>query len=105
MWRRRSRCRWKATTWWWICNRHSGARVSANPESRESGAGPSDHPEMTTWAWLSVPHLLPLPRIAHQRDVAIDAVHELAVGHGDEQGKHHAEMQRQQRPHRGRIAP
>ena len=42
---------------------------------------------------------LALLRVAHQRDEAIDAVHELAVGHGDEQREHHAEMQReQQRP-------
>jgi hypothetical protein len=35
-------------------------------------------------------NLLPLLRIAHQRDVAIDAVHELAVRHGDEQREHYA---------------
>jgi hypothetical protein len=33
-----------------------------------------------------------LPRIAHQCDVAIDAVHEFAVRHGDEQREYHAEM-------------
>src|SRR5260370_7937381 len=30
-----------------ILSRHSGAHVSANPESRDSGPGPSDHPGMT----------------------------------------------------------
>ena len=38
-------------------------------------------------------HHLPLPRVTHQRNVTIDAVDELAVGHGDEQREHHAEMQ------------
>ncbi len=144
----------KAITWWWICSRHSGARVArtrnleiprcaiAHLRSR-----PSDHPGMTVVGLFSViarsvatkqsslcssrmdcfaepvigrafarpvgsltmldgaPYHPPLPRIAHQRGVAVDAVHELAVGHGDEQRKHHAEMQRQQRPHRGRVAP
>ena len=33
-------------------------------------------------------------RIAYQRHEPIDAVHEFAVGHGDEQREHHAEMQR-----------
>ena len=40
------------------------------------------------------------PGVTHQRDETIDAVYELAVGHGDEQREHHAEMQRQQRAHR-----
>ena len=31
--------------------RHSGARASANPESRDSGSGPSDHPGMTNCVW------------------------------------------------------
>src|SRR5882757_9526371 len=32
-----------------IWHRHSGARVKrANPESRDSGSGPSDHPGMTS---------------------------------------------------------
>src|SRR5258705_13379061 len=53
----------------------------------------------------SVPHHTPLPRIAHQCGVAIDTVHELAIGHGDEQRKHYAQMQRQQRPHGGGFAP
>ena len=44
------------------------------------------------------------PRVTHQRDETIDAVYELAVGHGDEQREHHAEMQRQQRAHRGGVA-
>ena len=51
-----------------------------------------------------MPHHPPFPRIAHQRHVAINAVHEFAIGHGDEQRKHHAEMQRQQRAHRRRRA-
>src|SRR5882762_4255123 len=42
-----------------------------------------------------MPRHPPLPRITHQRDEAIDAVHEFAVGHGDEQREHQAEMQRQ----------
>src|SRR6202035_5668238 len=50
-----------------------------------------------------VPHHPPLPRVTDQRDIAVDAVHELAIGQGDEQRKHHAEMQRQQRPHRGGV--
>src|SRR5579863_5289294 len=33
--------------------RHSGARVErANPESRDSGSGPSDHPGMTK-SWIA----------------------------------------------------
>ena len=39
-----------------------------------------------------------LARIAHQRDESVDAVDELAVGHGQEQREDDAEMQRQQRP-------
>src|SRR5689334_14555396 len=40
----------------------------------------------------AVRHRPALHRIAHQRDEPVDPVHELAVGHGDEQREHHAEM-------------
>jgi hypothetical protein len=70
-----------------------GRVEDANPESRDSGFDASHRPGMT--AGLNVPHHPPLPRIAHQRDKAIEAVHKFAVGHGDEQREHHAEMQRQ----------
>jgi hypothetical protein len=66
---------------------------SANPESRDSGFDASHRPGMTKLDRM--PHHPPLPRVAHQRDVAVDAVHELAIGQRDEQRKHHAEMQRQ----------
>src|SRR5260370_38537813 len=108
MWRRPSRFRWKATMWWWICDFPviPGRCEASNPESRDSGFALSRAPEMTPVLFLrAVPHHTPLPRIAHQRGVAIDAVHELAVGHGDEQRKYHAEMQRQQRSHGGGVAP
>ena len=60
---------------------------------------------MTTFLLLPrAMHHLPLPRIAYQRNVPIDAVDELAIRHRDEQREHHAEMQRQQRAHRSRIA-
>ena len=45
-----------------------------------------------------VAHHPPLPCVAYQCDEAVDAVDELAVGHGQEQREDDAEMQRQQRP-------
>ena len=51
-----------------------------------------------------VRHRLALHRVPYQRHEPIDPVHELAVGHGDEQREHHAEMQREQRPHRRGLA-
>src|ERR1700758_5558393 len=56
-----------------------------------------------TMTILNVPYHLPFPRIAHQGDKAIDAMHELAVGHRDKEREHDAQMQRQQRSHRRRI--
>ena len=44
---------------------------------------------------------LVLARILHQRQEAVDAVHELAVRQSDEQSQHRAEMHREQYPHGG----
>lgn len=49
----------------------------------------------------SLGHVVPLPRVTHQCDEAVEAVHELAVGEGEEQREHKTQMQRQQRSHRG----
>src|ERR1700722_16703060 len=142
MWRRPSRYRSKATTWWWTsrfvipgrertrnleipptCNCTSEVR-SFGPSRNDSKFSCFRHCEKrqgrSNPCFASSPrdgftcarnddlndvsHPLPFPRIAHQRDKAIDAVHEFAVGHGDEQRKHHAEMQRQWRSHRGGVA-
>src|SRR3977135_4020832 len=101
MWRRPSRCRSKATTWWWISNPSSfrGAPLWREPgiHTPDRGYGfrarrfaaPRNDEE------LNVPHRPPLPRVAHQSYEAIDAMHEFSVGHGDEQREHHAEMQRE----------
>src|SRR5450631_3134611 len=37
-----------------------------------------------------MPRHPPLPRVTHQGNKTVDAVHELSVGHGDEQRKHQA---------------
>src|SRR5580704_7346013 len=52
----------------------------------------------------NMPRHPPLPRVAHERDVAVETVHELAIGQSDEQREHHTEMQRQQGPHCGCVA-
>ena len=46
----------------------------------------------------------PLPCGAGEGDIAIDAVHELAVWHRHEEAEHRAQMDRQQRAHRRRRA-
>src|SRR5580692_8458602 len=110
MWRRPSRCRSKATTWWWIFRpSFRGAREAGEPgtsrlSARDSGFATSSRLGMTNWA-LRMPHHPSLPGITHERDITIEAVDELAVRHRDEQREHHAEMQRQQGSHRGRVAP
>src|ERR1700676_1569363 len=99
--RRPSRSRWKAITWWWICDlhRHSGAMRSIEPGISRFRVRANARPGMTGWMLLrhrrSTRHHPSLPGVAHQRDKAVETVHELAVGHGDEQRKHHAEMQRE----------
>lgn len=49
-------------------------------------------------------HCPPFLSVTHERSKTVDAVDEFSVGHGDEQRKHHAEMQRQERAHRRRRA-
>src|SRR3954452_16420489 len=91
MWRRRSRCPSKATMWWWIFDQRSKQRQAYRTRKL---------------SFLTcIRELSPFPGIAHQRGITIDAVHELAVRHGDKQRKYHAKMQRQQRSRGRAIAP
>src|ERR1700761_6524886 len=91
----------RSSTWW---RRPRRIRTNRSPHERsdmrdlapmpEDPGYRSAHPGYSLLR-RAMQHHLPLAGVAHQGDVAVDAVDELAVGQGDEQREHHAEMQRQ----------